>query len=63
MSDDSNDDFEDVDEYPVFNRATSKFEWHKTPPPTPRWKTYEFEVESGLGFVAGGTRCKNSRDD
>lgn len=29
MSDNDKDDLEYVEEYPVFNRATSKFEWHK----------------------------------
>ena len=63
MSDDDKDDFEDVDEYPVFNRATSKFEWHKTLSPTPQWKTYGFEIEGGMGFIAGGFRVKNTPDN
>lgn len=63
MGGDDNDGFEDVDEYPVFNRATSRFEWHKPPPATPRWKIYGFEVEGGRGYVLNGIRCKSTLDD
>ncbi|MEP3297886.1 MAG: hypothetical protein ABJ007_03240 [Pseudophaeobacter sp.] len=31
MSDDDKDDLEYVEEYPVLDRVTSKFEWHKVP--------------------------------
>jgi len=65
MSDDDRDDLEYVEEYPVFDRVTSKFEWHKVPPEPPQQKytTYSFEIEGGMGFIAGGFRCKITQDN
>ncbi|WP_168193121.1 hypothetical protein [Rhodophyticola sp. CCM32] len=48
MSDDDNDndDLQYVEEYPVFDRVTSKFEWRKRPsePPQQKYTTYGFKV-------------------
>lgn len=63
MSGDDKDDFEAVEEYPVFDRVTSKFEWRITPVATHRWTTYSFEVEGGDGYVLGGVRVKGTPDN
>lgn len=63
MSDDDKDDLKNVETIPVYDRVTSKFMWvnRLTAPTEPRFKTYGFEVEGGMGFIANGIRVGNPK--
>ncbi|MGX9357500.1 hypothetical protein ACS3SW_20655 [Roseobacteraceae bacterium S113] len=52
------DDLELADEYPVFDRVTSTFTWHKVEPepPSPKYTTYGLEIEGGMGYILNGVR-------
>ena len=56
---DDKDDLELFPAIPVFDPATSKFEWQEKQMKSPAqsgWTTYGFEVEGGMGFIADGVR-------
>jgi hypothetical protein len=63
MSNHDKDDLAGVDALPVYDRVTSRFIWVNKPtaPIETRFKTYGFEVEGGMGFIANGIRVGNPK--
>ena len=64
MSDHDKDDMEALESIPIYDRVTSKFEWRKRPPARPQqgFKTYDFKVEGGMGFIVNGIRVGNPKN-